>query len=296
LIDTQGIDEVDGEVRAEIALKASKQADLILFVITGDMTRLEQEAIAQLQIYSKPILLVFNKIDLYAEQDCTAIHQALQNEEVRKLISLQEIILTSAEPKPVKVRIQYSDGSDSQEVWEQPKPEIQDLKEKILDLLNTEGKELLAVNALRSLLEIQEAVTQRYVDKLQSATAIAALVFSIEAIGILLSPFQWLDAVISGSFSSIFALWAINKYPTQKKYLWLILIVAIAYLCGKLGVNNEITPYIQIVGSGLSILFLLKSITIDIDQSRASGKLGAKTLITKIVQAAPENSILKRFR
>jgi small GTP-binding protein len=296
LIDTQGIDEVDGEVRAEIALKASKQADLILFVIAGDMTRLEQEAIAQLQTYCKPILLVFNKIDLYAEQDCTAIHQALQNEEVRKLISLQEIILTSAEPKPVKVRVQYSDGRDSQEVWEQPKPEIQDLKEKILDLLNTEGKELLAVNALRSLLEIQEAVTQRYVDKLQSATAIAALAFSIEAIGILLSPFQWLDAVISGSFSSIFALWAINKYPTQKKYLWLILIVAIAYLCGKLGVNNEITPYIQIVGSGLSILFLLKSITIDIDQSRASGKLGAKTLITKIVQAAPENSILKRFR
>ncbi|MEI6064500.1 MAG: Era-like GTP-binding protein, partial [Pseudanabaena sp. ELA748] len=145
LIDTQGIDEVDGEVRAEIALKASKQADLILFVIAGDMTRLEQEAIAHLQAYYKPILLVFNKTDLYADQDCKAIHQALQNEVVRKLISPQEIILTSASPKPIKVRIQYSDGRGSQEVWEQPKPRIQDLKEKILDLLNTEGKELLGV-------------------------------------------------------------------------------------------------------------------------------------------------------
>lgn len=295
LIDTQGIDEVDGEIRAEIALKASKQADLILFVIAGDMTRLEQEAIAHLQTYYKPILLVFNKTDLYAEQDCTAIHQALQNEEVRKLISPQEIILTSASPKPVKVRIQYSDGRDSQEVWEQPKPKIQDLKEKILDLLNTEGKELLAVNVLRSLLEIQEAVTQRYVYKLQSATAIAALVFSIEAIGILLSPFQWLDAVIIGSFSSIFALWTIGKYSTQKQYLWLILIVVIACLCGELELNNEVTRYIQIVGSGLSILVLFRSITANIDQSLASGNLGAKTLITKIVQAAPEGSILKRF-
>ena len=295
LIDTQGIDEVDGEVRAEIALKASKQADLILFVIAGDMTRLEQEAIAQLQNYCKPILLVFNKTDLYAEKDCTAIHQALQNEEVRKLISPQEIILTSAEPKPVKVRIQYSDGRDSQEVWEQPKPRIQDLREKILDLLNTEGKELLAINLLRSLLEIQEAVTQRYVKKLQASTWIAALVFSIEAIGILLSPFQWLDAVIIGSFSSIFALWTIGKYSTQKQYLWLILIVVIACLCGELELNNEVTRYIQIVGSGLSILVLFRSITANIDQSLASGNLGAKTLITKIVQAAPEGSILKRF-
>lgn len=295
LIDTQGIDEVDGEIRAEIALKASKQADLILFVIAGDMTRLEQEAIAQLQNYCKPILLVFNKTDLYAEKDCTAIHQALQNEEVRKLISPQEIILTSAEPKPVKVRIQYSDGRDSQEVWEQPKPRIQDLREKILDLLNTEGKELLAINLLRSLLEIQEAVTQRYVKKLQASTWIAALVFSIEAIGILLSPFQWLDAVIIGSFSSIFALWTIGKYSTQKQYLWLILIVVIACLCGELELNNEVTRYIQIVGSGLSILVLFRSITANIDQSLASGNLGAKTLITKIVQAAPEGSILKRF-
>ena len=296
LIDTQGIDEVGGEIRGGIALEAAKQADLILFAIAGDMTRLEQEAIANLQKSYKPILLIFNKTDLYPDCDRNAIHSALQNIEMQKLISPQEIVLTSAEPKPVKVRLQYSDGRDSQEVWEQPKPDVQALKERILDLLNTEGRELLAVNVLRSLLEIQNTVTQRHVQKLQASTAIAALVFIAEAIGMLISPSRWADGLISGVFSGLFVIWAIGKYPSQKQYLWLMVVFAIAVFAGGSGFNNEVARYIQIVGSGLSLLFLFKSLIADIDQSRASGKLGAKTLISEIIQHLPEGSILKRFQ
>jgi uncharacterized protein len=296
LIDTQGIDEVGGETREEMALEAAKQADLILFAIAGDMTRVEQEAIANLQKTYKPILLVFNKIDLYPDCDRNSIHSALQNVEMRKLISPQEIVLTSAAPKPVKVRLQYSDGRDSQEVWEQPQPDIQSLKERILNLLNTEGKELLAVNVLRSLLEIQNAATQRHVQKLQASTAIAALVFIGTAISLLISPSRWLDGLFSGGFTGLFVIWAIGKYPSQKKYLWLLVIFAIAVLIGELGINNQVTRYIQIVGSGLSLWFLLKNIITDIDQSRGSGKLSAKALITEIIQNLPEGSILKRFQ
>ena len=296
LIDTQGIDEIGGEIRGELALESAKQADLILFVIAGDMTRLEQEAIANLQKSYKPILLIFNKTDLYPKCDRNAIHQALQNIEMQKLISPQEIVLTSAEPKPFKVRLQYSDGRDSQEVWEKPKPDIQSLKERILDLLNTEGKELLAVNVLRSLLEIQNAVTQRHIQKLQASTAIAALVFISEAIGMLLSPLRWVDGLISGIFTGLFVSWMIGKYPSQKKYLWLMVILAIAVFAGGLGINNEVAHYLQIVGAGLSLLLLFKSLIADIDQSRASGNLGAKTLITEIIRDVPEGSILKRFR
>jgi small GTP-binding protein len=296
LIDTQGIDEIGGEIRGELALESAKQADLILFVIAGDMTRLEQEAIAGLQKFYKPILLIFNKTDLYPECDRDAIHSALQNIEVQKLISPQEIVLTSAEPKPFKVKLQFADGQDSREVWEPPKPDVQSLKERILDLLNTEGKELLAVNTLRSLLETQETVTQRHVQKLQASTKIAALVFISEAIGMLLSPLRWVDGLISGIFTGLFVSWAIGKYPSQKKYIWLMVILAIAVFVGASGLNNEVARYIQIVGAGLSLLLLFKSLIADIDQSRASGKLGAKTLITEIIRDVPEGSILKRFQ
>ncbi|PZO39232.1 MAG: hypothetical protein DCF19_14800 [Pseudanabaena frigida] len=295
-IDTQGIDEVGGQINGEIALKVAKQSDLILFVIAGDITRLEQEAIAQLQSLYKPILLVFNKIDLYPESDRQAIYEALQNEEMRKSISAKEIILTAAKPKPAKVRLQYSDGQESQEIWEQPKPDVQALKERILSLLNNEGKALLEVNVLRSLLDIQEVVTQRYLQKLQISTAIAALVFMIEAFGLLLSPFIWLDGVISGSLNSLLVFWAIGKYPVQKLYIWLLLIVAIACLSGSLGINNEVTRYFQILWSGLSLYVLFKAIANDIDRSRGYGRFGAKKLIEGIIKSAPHSSILQRLQ
>jgi small GTP-binding protein len=294
LIDTQGIDEVGGDIRGQKALEAARQADLILFVIAGDMLRIEQEAIANLQQFYKPILLVFNKTDLYPDCDRNIIHQSLQNAEVRKFISPQEIVLTSAKPKPVKVRIQYGDGT-SQEIWEQPQPNIQSLQQQILDLLNREGKELMAINGLRSLLEIQNAVTQRYIQKLQTSTALVALAFITEAMGLLLSPSPWLDALISGSCSSILVIWAIGKYPSRQKYRWLFVIFAIAVGLGELGLNSQVRRYLQILGAGLSIWLLFKGLITDLDRSRASGKLGAKTLIAEIVGSVPANSILKRF-
>jgi|JFJP01.1.fsa_nt_gi hypothetical protein len=295
-IDTQGLDEVGGEIDGIVALEAAKRADLILFIIAGDLTRLEQEAIAKLQTFYKPILLVFNKADLYPESDRDAIYQSLQNAEMRKLISPQEIIFTVAEPLPVKVRLQYRDGRSSQEVWERPQPNVQSLKEKIVDLLNTEGKALLTINVLRSLSEIQDAVTQRHLQKLKASSAITTFIFISESMGLLLSPSLWIDGAISGMVNSIFALWAIAKYPSQKKYLWFILIVAIACLSGALGIDYEVTRYLQILWTGLSVLILFKGIIADLENSRNSGNLSAKKLIIEIVQSAPNSSILKRFQ
>ncbi|MGB5916151.1 MAG: GTPase, partial [Phormidesmis sp.] len=66
LIDTPGIDEVDGEQRQAIAHKIARQADLILFVVAGDLTQLEHSALRELCQAGKPVLLVFNKVDQYS--------------------------------------------------------------------------------------------------------------------------------------------------------------------------------------------------------------------------------------
>ncbi len=69
LIDTPGLDEVAGDERERLARQLANTADLILFVIAGDITRVEFEALAQLREASKPILLVFNKIDQFPTVD-----------------------------------------------------------------------------------------------------------------------------------------------------------------------------------------------------------------------------------
>jgi uncharacterized protein len=176
LIDTPGIDEVGGEVRGEMAKQVTRQADLILFVVSGDITRTEYQALCELQTAQKPLILVFNKIDLYPELDRQAIYKSLQalgntesladavtdkrdgenlvdrsakvvTKSVTKNPKYLEIAMIAAEPAPVQVRMEWSDGSITHE-WESPPPQVDELKQKILTILNREGRSLLALNAL----------------------------------------------------------------------------------------------------------------------------------------------------
>jgi small GTP-binding protein len=79
LIDTPGLDEIAGESRAEMARNVARQADLILFVVSGDITKTEYQGLLELRQAQKPLILVFNKIDLYPEIDRNAITKISNN-------------------------------------------------------------------------------------------------------------------------------------------------------------------------------------------------------------------------
>jgi GTPase SAR1 family protein len=155
LIDTPGLDEIQGETRAQMAIDVASQADLILFIVAGDITRTEYQALCELRQSQKPLILVFNKIDLYPEQDRQAIYRQLQelgtgspkDRRLQKLLSEDEIVMVAAEPAPLEVRVEWPDGEVTYE-WETPPPQVDELKQKILKMLNREGRSLLAINAL----------------------------------------------------------------------------------------------------------------------------------------------------
>ncbi|MFM7790660.1 MAG: Era-like GTP-binding protein, partial [Microcystis panniformis] len=118
LIDTPGLDEIEGEARANMAREVAKSADLILFIVAGDITRTEYEALGELRQAKKPIILVFNKIDLYPEADRRQIFQQLQRlgtnrdeKTLEDLLTSDEIVMVAAEPQPIPVRVEYPDGS-----------------------------------------------------------------------------------------------------------------------------------------------------------------------------------------
>ena len=77
LIDTPGLDEVSGEARAVMAQEIAQKSDLILFVVAGDITRTEYDALCQLRNTQKPLILVFNKIDLFPDCDRQKIYRQL---------------------------------------------------------------------------------------------------------------------------------------------------------------------------------------------------------------------------
>ena len=159
LLDTPGIDEVNGEAREALACDLARRVDLILFIVSGDITQVEYRALSKLREAGKPMLLVFNKIDQYPETDRLAIYQKIKEERVKQLISPDEIIMVAASPievigvkdKAGKLKVQRIRG-DSQ---------VESLKLKIIELLDREGKSLVALNSMLFADGVNEQLLER---------------------------------------------------------------------------------------------------------------------------------------
>ena len=162
VVDTPGIDEVGGEVREALARDVARHSDLLLFVVSGDMQRTEIEALTELREAQKPIILVFNQIDRYPEVDRDQIYAKIKDERVKDLIRPDDVVMTAARPDAFKVKIQLPDGS-SQIQWERPAPLIEPLKARILDVLEREGKALVALNTLLIAGDLHAEIIERKV-------------------------------------------------------------------------------------------------------------------------------------
>ena len=147
VVDTPGIDEVGGEVREALARDVARHADLILFVVSGDMQRVEIESLAELREAQKPIILVFNQIDRYPELDRDQIYAKIKDERVRHLVRPEDVVMTAARPDAVPGQGPAPRRHDRGPVGA-PAPLIEPLKARILDVLDREGKALVALNTL----------------------------------------------------------------------------------------------------------------------------------------------------
>ncbi|MEN8447343.1 MAG: DUF697 domain-containing protein [Cyanobacteria bacterium J06555_13] len=168
LIDTPGLDEIEGEARSEMAEEVAQQADLILFVVSGDVTQTEYAGLQQLYATKKPLLLVFNKVDLYPDADRETVAHNLQTlwQKAESKADLppgarlvDDIVMVSAEPAPLQVRVEWPDGRISQE-WESPPAQIEPLRTALLKTVREEGKTLVALNALRQAGLIEQKLSE----------------------------------------------------------------------------------------------------------------------------------------
>jgi hypothetical protein len=145
LIDTPGINEVDGESRERMAHQVAMQSDLVLFVVDGDMTQAEVVALQALAREGRPLLLVLNKADRYSTEQREKLLAALGNHSLG-LIAPDDIVLASAQPAHQTIIKVLPDGSE-EIIEREPQPDIAALQERLWQVLETEGKTLSALNA-----------------------------------------------------------------------------------------------------------------------------------------------------
>ena len=325
LIDTPGIDEVDGEARERLATQVANQSDLILFVIAGDITRVEFDALSSLRRQSKPILLVFNKVDQYPKADRQKIYEKIRDERVKELLSPDEIVMAAASPLVAKA-VKREDGSVGAELVPGP-PQVKALKLKILEILDQEGKAIVALNTMLYADDLQEKIIAR---KLEIRDRIASqLVWRCvmtKAIAIAINPIAIVDVVSSAVVDMAMILSLSKVYGlsmTRQGALGLLKNIAIAMggvslaeLLATLGLSSlksllgiaapvtggaSLVPYAsvaitQAAVAGLST-YVIGQITKEyLVQGASWGDNSPKVVVSQILESLDQASILNRIK
>ncbi|MGL4882357.1 MAG: DUF697 domain-containing protein, partial [Waterburya sp.] len=299
----------------------------------GDITRTEYQALCDLRSTQKPLILVFNKVDLYPDQDRQQIYRQLQKlnaahslVNLDEIITPNEIVMVAAKPQPIQVRSEALDGTVNH-TWETPEPQIAELQTALEQILQQEGKSLLALNALvqardaevkiaRTTIELRQEEAQKIIGKYARYKAIAVAMNPIIVLDLIAGLVA--DLALIRSLSKLYGL-PITTYEAGS-LLRRILASSGGLLLGEIGSSlvlgvgksgailtsgfestGALTAYLgtaslqgAIAGYGTYVIGRVAQVYLE--QGCTWGEMGASTLIQEILAQVEPNTIIYRLR
>jgi GTP-binding protein EngB required for normal cell division/uncharacterized protein (DUF697 family) len=170
LKDTPGIAEVSGASRDALARNEALSADVVLVVIDGTLKSFEHAAIQALAGVNKRVFVCLNKADWISARDREVLLDQLRGQ-VKGMIAPDDIMVVQAKASErLRTRV-LPDGTEQEEVVLVP-PDISPLTDRILEVTQRDGKDLLLANVLlRSNKLVAEARdrVRAYMDKRAAA-------------------------------------------------------------------------------------------------------------------------------
>ena len=159
LIDTPGLDEAGGEDRETMAKEVAGRSDLVIFVLDGDVTETELDALRAVLSQGRPVILVLNKADLYTRDERDSLLAAIRNK-TTELLDPEHVIVAAAQPRPQVVV--EADSSGREITTGRPRdPDVAELRLKLWEILEAEGKTLAALNASLFAADLSDQVGRR---------------------------------------------------------------------------------------------------------------------------------------
>jgi len=161
LIDTPGIDELEGETREELARSVARISDIVLMVCEGDLTETELKAVRELAERKRPLLLVLNKSDRYSKAEIQTLLDHVRKR-CAAYVEPGNVLSASAKPRPETV-IRIGEAGD-EEVTSRPRdPDVSELRARLWRILEKEGKTLAALNAALFTCEMDSRIAGKIV-------------------------------------------------------------------------------------------------------------------------------------
>ena len=315
LIDTPGINEVDGEARERLAHEVAGRADLVLFVVDGDITQPEIAALRRIAAESRPMLLVFNKADRYTRADRALVIESLARR-TAGIVPAANIVTSAAAPAP-RVYLEVDAQGNERETQRTPPKEVQDLRDRLWTILEREGKTLAALNATLFAGKLSDTLARRAVDAQRDLAERIRRNWSL-AKGVLVGrnpvPISDLMAAVAVDVSLVWHLSRVYGLPVTHNEagalvrtigaqmglvlgtVWGVNLVSSLLKGGTFGLSTLVTGTAQGAVAYFATYVVGRAAQRYFQQGRSWGELGPKRAVQEILDTLDRDSLLNSAR
>jgi len=315
LVDTPGINELSGEARERLAVEVAGQADLVLFVVDADLTAIEVESLRALAAQQRPLLLVLNKADRYTQSEREALRERLL-QHAAGLIRPENLVEVMALPSPQTVIEVAEDGSERESRRERS-PDVSALSARVLALLESEGKTLLALNASLFAGQLADSVGERLLRlRREAAARIVRLYCVAKGVAVALNPVPVADLLAAASLdvalvvhlSKVYGLpmtrveagrllaTIVAQLAALMGAIWGVNLVASALKLGSAGLSTALTAGAQGALAWYATVLVGSAAERYLAAGKSWGEDGPKRVVREIVDSLDRDSILREAR
>ncbi len=314
-IDTPGINEVDGAEREKLAHEVATRSDIILFVVDGDMTDTEYQALKPVVSESRPVILVLNKADRYTREEKETLLTALQ-QRVAGLVDAQNVVTATARTTEKHYLLVDEQGNETETRKTFP-PDTGELKERLWSIVNEQGKTLSAINASLFAGQLSDQVSERIMlirkdiaDKLIQTYCVS------KGVAVAINPVPVVDLISAGviDVTLVVHLSRIYGLPLTKSEagsliktiggqmmlllgtIWGIHFISTALKLGTGGLSTVLTASAQGAVAYYSTLVVGKAAQQYLKQGKSWGEGGAKQAVRNILDSLDRDSILQQAK
>lgn len=315
LIDTPGLDEAGGEQREELATEVAHRSDLVMFVLDGDITDTELEALRTLLTQGRPVLVVLNKKDLYTREELEALLATIR-QKTAGLVRERDVLAVAAEPRAQTVISVDKEGAETE--TERPRaPDVADLRLRLWEIFEAEGKTLAALNASLFAADLSDqvgvrilAARRRLGERLVRTYCVAkgvAVAFNPVPVADLLAA-AFIDVGMVVHLSYVYGLplsrkeagSLVNVIAVEAAALmgsvWALNLVSSALKVGTLGLSTVLTAGAQGAIAYYSTYVVGQVAAKYLSQGKSWGPSGPKKVVTDILDSLDRESVLQEAR
>ncbi len=315
LIDTPGLDEAGGEDRERLATEVAHRSDLVVFVLDGDITETERDALRTLLAQGRPVIVALNKCDLYTDDEVRSLLAAIRDK-TDGMVQPGNVLAVAAEPRPQTLVAVDADGNEVT-TERQREPDIDDLRLRLWEIFEAEGKTLAALNASLFAADLSDQVGKRILkarrelgDRLVRTYCIA------KGVAVALNPVPVAD-LFAAAFIDVGMVMHLSKVyglPLSRKEagslinvivveaaalmgtVWALHIVSSALKVGTLGLSTVLTAGAQgaIAYYSTYVVGQIAARYLSLGKSWGSG--GPKHVVKEILDTLDKETVLKDAR